>query len=209
MGWFTGREFLVPERDTDDVARRTFRRIEAERKRIEDEKVRLSQANINHLNDLQAFLARKAEAELEVQRAARRFKVAPSKVAERDHKAAISRLFNLSQRVARLQAGIGFSSRLIGTAQKGQRGSNQGRAKPSGGDRRYFDFGAVGRTVFGTEAFTRVEKLDSARRVFLTPHLTIPCIQRAVRKEVLFARGHGGKGHRVKHRRSVFSNIGC
>lgn len=63
------------------------------------------------------------------------------------------------------------------------------------------------RTVFGTDAHFSVNSLG--RHYFKTRYLVIPCIQRQVRKEVLFAIGKGGKGYRGRHKGSPYGHIWC
>lgn len=46
-------------------------------------------------------------------------------------------------------------------------------------------------------------------QAFKRPGTTVPCVQRSVRKEVMFALRKAGRGYKVKHRRSWHSNIGC
>lgn len=47
------------------------------------------------------------------------------------------------------------------------------------------------------------------QQVFKNPGSVIPCIQREVRRQVMFAKGHGGRGYRVKHRRTWSSGVPC
>lgn len=39
--------------------------------------------------------------------------------------------------------------------------------------------------------------------------MVIPCVERRVRREVLFARKKAGRGYRTRKRRNVWSTIGC
>jgi hypothetical protein len=207
MSYFSKYRHLYsqPERidkyDPSAVRRRVERELERVRA-IEGRRAALSPANQLHIQLLQDFVTQKSKAELDVQRAKERLKVTPSQSNLRDHKAAVSRLFNLAQRVERLRK------------VQSQRSAAQ-TAKPSGGDRRYFNFPSSPtalnpRTVYGTEAITRFISSESGLRPFFKlASLSLPCIQREVRREVMFAHRKAGKGHRTRHRLSPSSLVGC
>lgn len=202
-GWLTGRSYQLPERFTPEEARRnalqsTLDKITAQRKRLEVERVSLSRAsNQFHFNRLKEFES-KFGAELE----ARRRRVAELQRRNLSMqspivKSALSRFFQLQQRRAAL-------------LQRASAERRENQFKKSFVDRRRFSFGDQSpRTVFGTRAWV-VNRVDEVtRRVFRNPLLSLPCIGRSVRREVMFAKRHAGKGHKVRHRRSVFSHIGC
>jgi hypothetical protein len=65
------------------------------------------------------------------------------------------------------------------------------------------------RNLYGGEAKTRTRTGAARKQQFTHPSKSVPCIERIIRKQVLFARGHGGKGHHTKKRFSVWSMIGC
>lgn len=88
------------------------------------------------------------------------------------------------------------------------------KVPPSGADRRQFSFEKdFPHTVYGTAA--RVG--GSAHRLFgrswlpkfLNPTAVVPCIQRMVRREVMFANGRAGRAYHVKHRRNWASGVPC
>lgn len=88
----------------------------------------------------------------------------------------------------------------------------QQRAKPAGADRRQYtpyptvDFAS---TVFGTAARFGAVVGRHAVPKFRMAYAVIPCIERLVRREVLFAKGKGGKGYHTRKRRSWASGVPC
>lgn len=84
---------------------------------------------------------------------------------------------------------------------------------PSGGDNRRFNPAGKGAsTRSGTLA--RVAGVRNFLQggwvpVFVNPWKALPCIQRSTRREVMFAKGHGGRGYKVRHRRSINSGVPC
>jgi len=87
-------------------------------------------------------------------------------------------------------------------------------SKPTGGDKRHFD--PTGKdhaaTFAGTLARTTgVSNLLSAgwNPHFLRQAQVIPCVQRMVRKEVMFAKQKAGHGYHTKKRRNFLSGIPC
>lgn len=205
MGLFSHYRYLYkePERLTPDEARerRVTAVLERERERLKVERVPLSLANKSYVNQLKEFEV-KFGAELEARRA-RMDAINRTNVSSYPKsgalKAARSRLLQLEQR----------RNALLQAAAAERR---QNSFKPSGGDRRLWTPYLLNpRSVFGTEAFvkhgTRVRGVE--RKLFKSPGLALPCVERMVRREVMFARGHGGKGHRVRHRFNPLSLIGC
>lgn len=199
-------KYSRPERfdrfEPSAVRRRVERELERVRA-IEDRRFALSPANQLHMKIINDFLAESQKAELDVRRAKERMKVAPSQRNFADHKAAVSRLFNLHQRVERLR-------------KQGATVVRSTAAKASAGDRRQFNFSSSptavnARTVFGTEAFVKFVPVTAraAAAHFLSPAMVIPCIQREVRREVMFASRKAGRGYRVPHHRGPHSDIGC
>lgn len=195
MPLFSGRyRYNQPERFSPEEARerRLQSALERSRKELEGRTEPLSLANRIHLDRLKEFEVKFGK-ELEARR--RQFKKSPQEV--RRDKAAISRLFQLQAKQQELL------QRVAGTQ----------RAKvyqAVAGDRRFFNpFGDAfnPRTIYGTEAHVGTSAFS--RRVFRNPVLAVPCIQRAIRREVMFAFGHGGVGHKAKKRRNEMSLIGC
>lgn len=89
---------------------------------------------------------------------------------------------------------------------------NQGRlstAKAVGADRRVFNYSGFPKTIFG--GFARVEASPRGRFKFKIPSLVYPCVQRSVRRSVLFAQKKLGKGKALRgpRRRTFTSKIGC
>jgi hypothetical protein len=198
MGIFRNKYiYTLPERLSPEEARqRRFKALlEKERKALEVEPARLSSANKFHLQKLKEFES-KFSAEIE----ARRVRLQKSSVLKSNPEhPANSRLFQLLQWRSTLQ----------------QRAAAERRARvfqTSVGDRRFYnpnknDF--IPKTRFGTNAWLKATVDEVARRMFHNPTAALPCIQRTVRREVMFARGHGGRGHKVPHRRNPLSDIWC
>lgn len=186
--------YTIPERLSPEEARqrRTVAALEKARKELEDRPARLSPANVAHLERVKDF-QRKIQVELDARRA--ELKKEYRNPARK--KAAISGLFQLQakanenlQRLRRTQSAI--------------------RREASAADRRYFNPAGIlynPRNIFGSEARTFVG--SNGRRKFVHKTSAIPCIDRAMRREVMFALGHAGKGHRVPHRFNPMSLIGC
>lgn len=91
----------------------------------------------------------------------------------------------------------------------------QTKASPSGGDKRRYnptgkDFAvtrhgviaSLSRAVGSPFASSWVQAFNHAGQV-------IPCIQRKKRREVMFAKGKGGRGYRVKHRKTWSTGVPC
>lgn len=197
MPLFSGRyRYKEPERFSPEEARerRLGAALEKSRKELEGRTEPLSLANRVHLDRLKEFQVKFGK-ELEARR--RQYQKSPQEV--RRNKAAISRLFQLQAKQQELL------QRVAGTQR-----AKVFRAQAVAGDRRFFNpFGDAfnPRTMYGTEAHVGVNAFS--RRVFRNPVLAIPCIQRSIRREVMFAFGHGGKGHKVRHRRNEMSSIWC
>lgn len=93
-------------------------------------------------------------------------------------------------------------------------GGGQQNAKPSGADRRQYhperkDY--TGSTIFGTAArlSDRVAAAAGVMPAFFRATAVVPCIQRAMKKEVMFAKGYAGKGYHTRKRRTSSSGIPC
>lgn len=90
--------------------------------------------------------------------------------------------------------------------------SNRGRSaavKPSTGDRRLYHPQGMNRpavTVYGSPA---VLVGSRAKGQFSQIPKALPCVERVRRREVLFAKGKGGKGYRSPHRKNPYSDIWC
>lgn len=70
------------------------------------------------------------------------------------------------------------------------------------------------RTIYGTEAWIGIPFPKSWTRTgtvprFVSKTISLPCVERSVRREVMFAKKKAGKGYRVRHRRHPFSEIWC
>lgn len=99
------------------------------------------------------------------------------------------------------------------------------KAKPSGADRRQYDptKNEFARTLYGAFADVGLQFRSIAQGVnraswkvhagwvprFVNPNAVVPCIQRHVRREIMFAKKKAGRGYRVKHRRNAFSGVPC
>lgn len=196
--------YLEPERLTVDQARqrRVLSELSKQRKALEADSLRLSPANKFHLNRLKDFES-KFSGELEararhVDRLRKRLADDPdNRSVVRAHRVAMFGLFQLRQRRSAL---------LQRAASEKRRNALRGASMSA--NRNFFSPYLLNpRTVHGTEA--RVVTSATSRRMFHNPLLAFPCVQRLVRKEVLFARGHGGRGHRGKRRFNPLSHIGC
>lgn len=185
--------YKEPERLTADEARqrRFFSELTRQRKALEGRAERLSQANQFHLKKLKEFES-KFQSVLEAR--AREVRFAKT---ERAKKFAMLGLFQLKQqRAALLQRA------------DAERRRNYSRSQAAAANRNYYSPYLLNpRSVSGTEARTYVSA--TARRLFKNPLSAFPCIQRVVRREVIFAKGHGHKGHRGRRRFNPLSNIGC
>lgn len=90
-------------------------------------------------------------------------------------------------------------------------------AASSGADRRQFSpvkdeyakniYGSFAALKSGADAVNR--SAFNAMPGFMRPMQVVPCIQRHVRKEVLFAKKKAGRGYRVSHKRGPFSGVPC
>lgn len=90
----------------------------------------------------------------------------------------------------------------------------QQKVKPAGSDRRQFNpTEPFPSTIYGTSArfVNNLSRLPRALAVakFAVSGSVIPCIERMVRREVLFAKGKGGVGYKTPKRRNEFSGIPC
>lgn len=75
--------------------------------------------------------------------------------------------------------------------------------RPSGADRRLFhpERGAHASTIYGTPAMAVAGHFLGS--------LAYPCVQRTMRRQVMFAAGHAGKGYRTRKRRTWTSSVEC
>nr|QJB20746.1 MAG: hypothetical protein [Microvirus sp.] len=90
----------------------------------------------------------------------------------------------------------------------GKSRGGQQKVTPTGGDKRRYD--PTGK-AYASLTSGNIAKLSLRgwSQVFRFPSVTIPCVQRHVRREVMFAKGKAGRGYRVKHRRNWSSDIPC
>lgn len=193
--------YSMPERLTADEARR--RRVASTltkyRKALEARPRSLSPANKFHLLKLKEF-EQKFSSEIEARKrhVDRLLKSDPS-VKSAATKAAMFGYFQLATNRSRLVQKATQERRrnaLFGQAIA----ANRSYFHPAGRERNP-------RTVYGTEARTKLSR--TSRRSFRFPYIAFPCIQRSVRREVMFARGKGGRGYRVPHAFNFLSAIGC
>lgn len=100
--------------------------------------------------------------------------------------------------------------RELRRSQGGQR-----KVAAAAGDKRHFN--PTGKefasTIYGTVApvTSVVDALNPSSWVqsFVAPLKTLPCVQRVVRREVMFARGSAGRGYHTPKRRTWASGIPC
>lgn len=197
---YSGFKYLEPERLDPTEARR--RRVQSEldrtRKVMESwDARRLSPANQFHLNQLKEFEVKLSD-ELEARR--RRVVDLERKGDYRRLKSARSVLFHLTQRHALLRKRAASEQR-----------ANELRSlyQASAADRRFYNPSVIRnpRNVYGTEALVHAYAHTKYR--YRHAHLSIPCIRRAVRKEVMFATRKAGRAYRKPHRFNALSLIGC
>lgn len=194
--------YKEPERFTSSEARqrRLFAELSRQRKELEAQPTRLSPANKFHLNRLKEFEAKfSARIEFERKRVEHAVRRDPSIVRSLSYKAAMSRLLQLQQR----------RSALLQRASEERRKRLQERSVDSRYWNPWSEVRYYPRTVFGTDAWTRLGPGDAFRRVVKSALLSLPCLDRSVRRQVMFAKKKAGKGYRVKHRRGPLSAIGC
>lgn len=86
----------------------------------------------------------------------------------------------------------------------------QEKPKPSQADRRFYrpDHAYVA-SKYGYAARVEVGDRKAAKHIFAHPELSYPCIQRSIRREVMFANKSAGKGYRRKKRWTHISEIEC
>lgn len=196
-------KYKEPERLTADEARqrRFFAELSKQRKALEAEPARLSPANKFHLNRLKEFEV-KFGAELDARRK-RMDEVNRTNVSSYPKslalKTARSRLFQLEQR----------RSALLQAAAAERRANV---FKKSFFDRRMWSpYLMSPKTVFGTDAWIKHgnKSGQSSRRLFRNPLLSLPCVDRLTRREVMFAHRHAGRAYRKPHKFNPLSLIGC
>lgn len=86
------------------------------------------------------------------------------------------------------------------------------KSSPSGANKSYYnptgkDFAS---TIYGQIAGLHNKDLNAGWvQVFKNPSQVVPCIERHVRRSVMFAKGHAGKGWHTKKRRTWSSGVPC
>jgi hypothetical protein len=70
-------------------------------------------------------------------------------------------------------------------------------------------FQSFPKTVFGTRVLIKQLVHPLHARAFHSPQIVPPCIDRLIRREVMFAKRHAGKAHRGRRRRNPLSQIRC
>lgn len=87
--------------------------------------------------------------------------------------------------------------------------------KPSGADRRRYnpEGYANAQTRFGTRAYfgadTRKRSRVKYSLRYLSPWMVLPCVERVMRREVMFALRKAGRGHHARKRRGPYSFMEC
>lgn len=195
-----GRHFRQPERLSPDEARRRrfVSELERQRKVLEAEPRRLSPANLQFLQVLRTNELRLRELE-ENHRAHVEATVRSRGSSSRSTKRAISDLLQVRRERMRAKAKSDLASDALkfaaASAAERRAGMSTGYRNP--------------RSIYGTEALSSILRFQSVFHKGFTHALTaLPCIQRAQRREVLFARNQA-KGHRGPHRRGRYSDIWC
>jgi hypothetical protein len=211
-------KFQDPERIASSYPSRLHEKLVKERDRIAELRPswdRLSQesqrANKAHLDLLHDTVTRVGSALSE--RASETDKIPRhlSKFAEDIYRYSRARRFSGTPMSAAEQRA---AARSFGTTTQSTRVNKQS-AKASAADGRYYNPVAQSirnpRTDFGTEAFVRMvaRPFLTSRSMFHAPSIAMPCVQRMARREVMFAKKHAGKGHRVPHKRNPNSSIWC
>lgn len=208
MGIFTQLGFdpnLIkePERLTPDEARqrRLFSELDRQRKVLEDQPERLSQAyNSRYLNQLKEFQT-KFSAELEARRKRDQYFQPES----RAYQANRSRLLQLVSMQSMLQTKASLEAKRRYQFQKSFVDRSRSQFDPTRAD-------TIWQTIaWITEAnFHRYPSFALRfRQKFMNRGVVVPCIQRVARREVMFAKRKAGRGYRVPHKRGPLSNIGC
>lgn len=80
---------------------------------------------------------------------------------------------------------------------------------PSGSNKKFYDPTGKAYAVKTTGVLARYRVLRGWQQAFANPPQVVPCIQRLVRREVMFANGRAGKGYRGPKRRDWKSGIPC
>lgn len=170
-------------------------RISAQRKALEDRTEALSGANKLHLSKLQDFEV-KINKELEARRQEYQKHIDKGTIRTSAGNAARSRLFQVINRKKRFDKSGKVNYRDLYELEKPfvDRSLNYNPVHDI-------------KTVFGTSAYARA--VVSPRSYFRTPEIARPCVERLVRKEVMFAKKHAGKAHRTRKKRNPLSNIWC
>lgn len=89
------------------------------------------------------------------------------------------------------------------------------KSQPTGSDKRRFDPSGKDYAVTKYGTLARLYTNNSATfskgwlPVFLNPAKVIPCIQRSVQREVMFATKKAGKGYHTRKRRTWSSGVPC
>lgn len=198
---FTYDDFLqttkLRERDLEEIARRqrTLQRLDMERERLRaelDDSVGtvsrdFQKSAAQRLDDLEFFANRLLQENAEKQ-------AKPEIVARQ-----VSRTKSMLERYALSVAG----DRIVGRVRPKNKFSSKNFSSVTTRQ------DTVPRSVFGTEAIVnRVVHSMHLNGGFLTRAIVVPCIQRAQRREVMFAKNQN-RGHRGRRRRSRFGDIWC
>lgn len=83
-------------------------------------------------------------------------------------------------------------------------------ASVAGADKRVFHPAGKGFAVNRSGTFAALHGVNKAlHQVFRIPYAVVPCIQRAIRREVMFATKKAGSGYRSPKRRTWVSGVPC
>lgn len=193
MPWFTKNryKYYTPERISPEIARE--RRLEALLER---------EQRFNTVPNFAATLSRVSEKN--------RSSVAKSIVNERltdVHKAGlIAAALSQFKESDFASAAKREQYRRLRAAQQAEQ-----KVKPSGSDRRHYnptgkDFAS---TIYGTVAALSRRSSLAWVPTFKNPASVLPCIERIVRREVLFANQRAGVGYHTRKRRTWASGVPC
>lgn len=118
-------------------------------------------------------------------------------------------LDKLSQRPTRLPQPQGTPATSQAKAKGRTPQSRLKSAQAVYGDRRLFNFTGFPKTTSGN--FARTVATPRGRLQFLSATSVIPCIQRTIRRQVMFAKKKAGHGKSIRSRKrwSYTSRIGC
>lgn len=90
-------------------------------------------------------------------------------------------------------------------------GGGRRKVNPTGYDQRSFN--PTGKETASTRSGTAARIASALKATFVPsfkmPTTVIPCLQRHAQREVMFAKGHAGRGYKTKKRRNWASGVPC